>query len=263
MLLQVGGHPGTVQEQGAWVVKQCLRTEAEFYHSMWTEEHPTHVALRAWLPRCVGVADEHGAWLPGWPADPGLLRPAPGAWYVYMENVTAPFEHANVCDVKLGTVLYNEQAQHITREKIARMQDKARTTTSGTLGLRVCGWCVWNAERHAFDQVGKEPGKAARSHADLVEVMAEALAVRHEGRAALVRERLVPRLEALRAALCAIPVQLRSVSVLLVVEGGDAAPQLDVRLVDVAHAYWASTHDVGVELGLGTLIDVCRKVCTL
>jgi inositol-polyphosphate multikinase len=49
------------------------------------------------------------------------------------------FRKPNILDIKLGTVLYDEDA---TPEKKERMQNKARCTTSGETGVRLIGFQV-------------------------------------------------------------------------------------------------------------------------
>ena len=139
MLVQVGGHPDTVHEQDAYIVKECTDTEALFYHETHSMDHPHASALRAWMPQCYGIADEHGEWLEGWPRVP--LKAMCGTYSVTLENLVRPFCRANVCDIKIGTVLYNEANPRLSAEKRERMQRKAQETTSGSHGLRVTGYC--------------------------------------------------------------------------------------------------------------------------
>ncbi|SHO77662.1 Similar to S.cerevisiae protein ARG82 (Inositol polyphosphate multikinase (IPMK)) [Malassezia sympodialis ATCC 42132] len=265
-MLQVGGHPGTVHAHGAWVVKQCLATEAYFYQETWAP-YPSvaAAALQAWMPACWGIADEQGHWLPGWPQRTLPPPPPCGAYTLYLENLTAPFVRANVCDIKLGTVLYDETAPQVTPEKRAKMERKARETTSAEHGVRVTGWCAWDERTQAFSLVGKEPGRAARTRGDLCDLLRRALGTDDARRAQLVRTHLLPRLGALREALAAMPLRLRSASVLVVMEGDAAAldarlatggPVLDVRLIDFAHTCWADACDSGALLGLQVLYEL-------
>ena len=56
-----------------------------------------------------------------------------------MENVAHRFRKPNIIDIKLGTVLYDENA---SPTKKGRMQDKAKSTTSGEVGIRLTGFQV-------------------------------------------------------------------------------------------------------------------------
>lgn len=72
---------------------------------------------------------------------------------VILENLTHPFEKANVLDVKLGTQLWDEDSSD---EKRRRMDQVAMDTTSGKMGLRLTGFqvsvCVRLASRYRQDQ---------------------------------------------------------------------------------------------------------------
>ncbi|WFD19367.1 zinc-finger protein [Malassezia caprae] len=213
-LVEVGGHPGTVHAHGAWVVKECLATEARFYHETCTAPPSVAAALVAWMPACYGIADEQGHWLPGWPRR-ALPAPQCGAYTLYLENLTAPFVRANVCDIKLGTVLYDETDPHIPPQKRAKMERKARETTSAEHGVRVTGWCAWDERAQAFALTGKEPGRAARTREDVADLLRRALGTDDARRAQLVRTHLLPRLGALRTALSTMPLCMRSATAAL------------------------------------------------
>ena len=56
-----------------------------------------------------------------------------------LENLAHPFYRPNVCDIKLGTVLFDGDA---TPEKRERMEKVARETTSGSMGMRFTAFQV-------------------------------------------------------------------------------------------------------------------------
>lgn len=56
-----------------------------------------------------------------------------------LQNLTHPFTKPNVLDIKLGTVLYDENA---TTEKRTRMEKSAQNTTSLEMGMRLTGFNV-------------------------------------------------------------------------------------------------------------------------
>jgi 1D-myo-inositol-tetrakisphosphate 5-kinase/inositol-polyphosphate multikinase len=58
---------------------------------------------------------------------------------IVLENVAHGFRKPNILDIKLGTVLYDEDA---TPQKRERMENKARYTTSGEAGIRLTGFQV-------------------------------------------------------------------------------------------------------------------------
>ena len=263
MLLQVGGHPDTVHEQDAYIVKECTDTEALFYHETHSMDHPHASALRAWMPQCYGIADEHGEWLEGWPRVP--LKAMCGTYSVTLENLVRPFCRANVCDIKIGTVLYNEANPRLSAEKRERMQRKAQETTSGSHGLRVTGYCSWDAHAQSFYTSGKVPGRAARTTDDLQRLLEAAWHVSPE----VLRAHLVPRIKHLCACLAPVPVSLCSASVLVVMEGDETArqerlahdePIFDVRLIDFTHSRWCDQPDQGVLRGLYTLYELVLRL---
>lgn len=58
---------------------------------------------------------------------------------IVLENAAKGFRKPNILDVKLGTVLYDEEAPPEKREK---MEKRARHTTSGEAGIRLTGFQV-------------------------------------------------------------------------------------------------------------------------
>jgi 1D-myo-inositol-tetrakisphosphate 5-kinase/inositol-polyphosphate multikinase len=66
-----------------------------------------------------------------------------------LENLTHPFLKPNILDIKLGTILYDEAA---SPEKIARMVETARETTSLETGIRLTGFQV-NSFDSPFDAI--------------------------------------------------------------------------------------------------------------
>jgi 1D-myo-inositol-tetrakisphosphate 5-kinase/inositol-polyphosphate multikinase len=56
-----------------------------------------------------------------------------------LENLSFPFLKPNILDIKLGTVLYDATAPP---EKVQRMIETARNTTSFETGIRLTGFQV-------------------------------------------------------------------------------------------------------------------------
>jgi inositol-polyphosphate multikinase len=67
-----------------------------------------------------------------------------------LENLSYPFVKPNILDIKLGTVLYDEEA---SSEKRERMEKAARDTTSFETGVRITGFQV-SLEISFSDMVG-------------------------------------------------------------------------------------------------------------
>ena len=58
---------------------------------------------------------------------------------IVLENVSNPFTIPNVVDIKLGTILYDDDA---TPEKRERKIQYAKNTTTFETGVRFTGWQV-------------------------------------------------------------------------------------------------------------------------
>lgn len=56
-----------------------------------------------------------------------------------LENLAHPFFKPNILDIKLGTILYDQDA---SPEKVERMRKTAETTTSLKTGMRLTGFQV-------------------------------------------------------------------------------------------------------------------------
>ena len=72
-----------------------------------------------------------------------------------LENLSHAFSKPNILDIKLGTVLYDDDA---SAEKRARMEKTARETTSLETGVRLTGFQV----RHPVQP--SHHSKEARPH---------------------------------------------------------------------------------------------------
>ncbi|WFD41750.1 hypothetical protein MPSI1_000386 [Malassezia psittaci] len=222
---QAAGHPGVLvaSEHASCVVKRCPLQESQFYEEVWQGTDDAHQVMRGCMPKCHGIRIQ-GKNAAGWPP---LDVEADNA--VLLENLVYPFVHADVCDIKLGTLLYDERPGITDPAKVGRMKFKAETTTSGRYGMRIAGWTIWDGQRHC--SVGKEPGKAAQSIQDMSELLTEALRLRSDSRRSLIVQTLIPLVRELKTRLAGVPAQLRSTSVLIVVEGeeGDLANNIDTR----------------------------------
>lgn len=159
---QVGGHPGVMEsEDGSLIIKPALPVEVDFYQTMLTD--PSLMPLRGYIPRFYGtlrlegqVDEEQSAFgqisikqeaVPAVERDRsiiancviiGLTRRGL-AHSIVLENISRGFAKPNILDIKLGTVLYDEDASD---EKRARMEKVARETTSYETGVRLTGFQV-------------------------------------------------------------------------------------------------------------------------
>lgn len=75
-----------------------------------------------------------------------------GGVSLVLQNMMHGFEEPNVIDVKLGSVLWDDSA---SEEKRQRLEEVSRTTTSGSLGLRIAGMNLYDPktkERTFYDK---------------------------------------------------------------------------------------------------------------
>jgi hypothetical protein len=113
---QVAGHrdqlyfyPGDKSK----LIKYCNNFEIKFYSDIQELDLP----LKPFFPRLYEIRED------------GIV----------ISNLSYNFKKPNIIDIKLGTKLFDRLA---SEEKKNRMQNVADTTTSGSLGFRICGMKV-------------------------------------------------------------------------------------------------------------------------
>lgn len=191
---KAAGHDGTMtDEDGTLIFKPMNEQELKFYDQIY-QYHIMHslesksVPLISWMPTYMGKLDE-GQNLPknlmtlnqnpddkvtvitdgsdihletNKISEQELNNSASTAnkKYLVLENLLNGFKKPNVMDIKLGKILYDENA---TEEKKLRLQLVSKTTTSGSLGFRICGMkiqknrsCSQLDEKHFSAEVDPE-----------------------------------------------------------------------------------------------------------
>ncbi|KAI0781528.1 SAICAR synthase-like protein [Trametes elegans] len=160
---QVGGHPGVLtSEDGSLLIKPALPREVAFYQSVAAD--PAFAPLRPFVPRFYGTLRLEGK------VDESAAPPAQGAPLpvvpvgaeqekesLVLENLSHSFARPNILDVKLGTVLYDDEAPP---EKRARMEKTARETTSLETGVRLTGFQVYDLASGRAVNTPKTYGKS-------------------------------------------------------------------------------------------------------
>ncbi|KAG2178634.1 hypothetical protein INT44_001787 [Umbelopsis vinacea] len=158
---QVAGHDRLLQHPASdiMVVKPCNQTEQRFYQD--SQQHPEFLQ---WIPECYGslhiateierqtiaeaqdIADGIESLSvnePNVALDPADTNNFDSfAHHICLENLLYGFIQPCVIDIKLGTQLYGPDA---TPSKRAKMIKKANETTSGKLGLKICGMQMFDA----------------------------------------------------------------------------------------------------------------------
>lgn len=130
---QAAGHDGILElEDGSLVFKATTPQEISFYRQS------VNLPLSDHMPVFMGTlveqdgADEHNV-LSSEPHSRELL---------VLNNITNGFSYPSVLDIKLGAQLTDTSTT--TPEKIARLDAVSKSTTSGPLGVRICGMRVYN-----------------------------------------------------------------------------------------------------------------------
>ncbi len=149
---QVGGHPGvTTTEDGSLLIKPALHHELEFYHAL--QHNPALASLRDFTPKFLGTLNLEGKIDQDQEIHPvdsvqkdisfllfiSSVISSSHAQSLVLENLSFPFLQPNILDIKLGTVLYEPLAPP---EKVARMLQAAKDTTSLETGIRLTGFQV-------------------------------------------------------------------------------------------------------------------------
>ncbi|KAL1947162.1 hypothetical protein VTO73DRAFT_14123 [Trametes versicolor] len=166
---QVGGHPGVLaSEDGSLLIKPALEHEVAFYHSLST--NPDFAPLRPFVPKFYGTLRLEGqvdnsapAGEQGGPLVVVDTVPDGEKDSIVLENLSHRFVKPNILDIKLGTVLYDDEA---TPEKRARMEKTARDTTSFETGVRLTGFQVYDLATGKAVNTPKSYGKSIKA-ADL------------------------------------------------------------------------------------------------
>lgn len=174
---QVGGHAGVqTTEDESLLLKPALPREIDFYQRLAAADDQDELSkLRKWAPKFLGVLKLEGQLKDSnavgnecdgsvevvpvhgkiAPEDQDMsIRSTVSAFRLVLsdqaqrlvlENVAYGFVKPCILDVKLGTVLYDEDAPP---EKQARMIKSAQNSTSGETGVRLTGFQV---PAHGFD----------------------------------------------------------------------------------------------------------------
>ena len=157
---QVGGHSGVMaSEDGSLLMKPALPLELAFYQTELTR-NPGLQALRPFVPKFYGTLR-----LEGQVAEGGIMevKPVPEEGMpresLVLENLSHRFTKPNILDIKLGTILHDEDA---SPEKVERMTNTAKNTTSFETGVRLTGFQVYDNSTSLPINTPKSYGKSIK-----------------------------------------------------------------------------------------------------
>ncbi|KIY73075.1 SAICAR synthase-like protein [Cylindrobasidium torrendii FP15055 ss-10] len=222
---QVGGHAGVLTtEDGSLIIKPALPLEHKFYQSLTTD--PAFATLRSYAPKFIGTLKLEGKAEQGAEGLSVGASEGSGKESLVLENLSFPFTKPNILDIKLGTVLYDEEAPE---DKKQRMIETARNTTSLESGVRLTGFQVYDNTTGQPVNTPKSYGKSIKV-SDLRDGAAKFFPVASvDSTSGLSANLLLPILKAIRteiieirAAFAALELRMVGGSLLLVYEG-DAA----------------------------------------
>ncbi|WZN59643.1 inositol polyphosphate multikinase [Chloropicon roscoffensis] len=187
------------------------------------------------------------------PAFYGVLEMG-GITYMKLEDVCKRYDRPCLIDVKIG---YQTWCPRETEEHISRRIVKDRQTTTKTLGFKVCGMQVYDPQADTYWRATKSWCKAL----DAASVQrALARFCDHPSQnvgSSDICLGLVSRLQDLeRWSEAQRLYHFYSASVLVVYEGSASAPEdlnLNLKLIDFAHAHPAITRDDNFVSGLASL----------
>ena len=188
-----------------------------------------------------------------------------GQIFLVLENLLSPFERPCVLDLKLGT---RQHADNADPEKKRKAIKKCAQTTSKDLGLRCCGMRVYFREEcRKWD---KAYGKllTAENFNEAIENFFDNGSGIRVGAMAAIEEKLAE----FRSVLNGIAgFRFYSGSLLLIYDGDESNPRVDVRMIDFARATIPSSPrglggrdeqgpDAGALFGVDNLLERMKQV---
>jgi inositol-polyphosphate multikinase len=164
--IQAAGHDGALQnESGELFIKPTNQQEIDFYTAIARDDELQYITF-LYMGTLFEQQLEQSTQLISQVTDAGNLGqlqdlavlanksdPIPNSQVcIVLENGLHGYNSPSVIDVKLGSILWDENAP---AEKRTRLDQVSRTTTSGSLGYRISGMNIYNnvtKTRHEYDR---------------------------------------------------------------------------------------------------------------
>ncbi|KAI5450623.1 hypothetical protein NCC49_002882 [Naganishia albida] len=180
---QIGGHPNvTSDESGTLVIKPASPREIAFYQLLHSTPPPPKLsAIPPFLPRFYGTLKIQS---PDGASESSTIDSQPEC--IILSNLSAPYTHPCIMDIKLGTTLYDASDALLSEEKIRKMQEKMKVRSSVKTGAAITGFQTWDVEKGGFTLLSREecgklkPEELAGAFAKFVPC-SEPNTVSHEG----------------------------------------------------------------------------------
>jgi len=164
-------------EDGSLLIKPASSRELAFYQLLQAESTPALATLRRFTPKFLGTLTLEGEAATGTSGELAIKPASDRKESLVLENLSHKFIRPNILDIKLGTVLHDDDAPP---EKVERMRATARNTTSLETGVRLTGFQVHdNATKQAVN-TPKTYGKSIKA-ADLPDGIARFFPAAHPG----------------------------------------------------------------------------------
>jgi len=181
--------------------------------------------------------------------------------YMLIEDLGRKYECPCVMDVKIGTRNYGDFA---SPDKIRRQMLKTESTTSASLGIRLCGYKVWCRKTKSTREVDKYEHRKLNNETLLISLYSF-FSNGTKLRTSIIKQFLVKLEKLLQVIETNQPYRVYSSSLLFMFEGAkkERTPEVTLKMIDFAHTYSfreGQKQDDGYKLGLINLIDCLEKV---
>jgi inositol-hexakisphosphate kinase len=179
--------------------------------------------------------------------------------YILLENVTAKFHHPCILDLKMG------KRQHADidsdKKRLSKIQ-KCESSTSSTLGVRLCGMQVYQIDNSRYIFTDKYCGRSLT-----VDGFRSALGEffdNGQSKRLDVLPEILERLQSLYETINSLlKYRFYSGSLLIVYDGFTQSNLIDIRMIDFAHSInneISSEPDRDYLFGLERLMDVFKAI---
>ncbi|CAF3298367.1 unnamed protein product [Rotaria socialis] len=187
--------------------------------------------------------------------------------YILLENVTARFHNPCILDLKMGKRQYADVDSDKKRQSKIK---KCESSTSSTLGVRLCGMQVYQIDSRRYKFTDKYRGRVLNTEefcSSLVQYFDNGSTQRFD-----VISGIIEQLEALHGIISSlVKYRFYGGSLLIVYDGSVNSKCIDVRMIDFAHTISAKTNndessmchsgpDEGYLHGLESLIRIFRDI---